>query len=254
MKKARPDIEPLPQNANRWDSTWESLKNISLDKSIPDKIAIGKAKKDDKLYYYRNYSDIDVYRKLPKQKKVETDYDRERKECNKCRKQVGAVLKEMAVRRRDFVIAIIDGKIDALPAKETEAAKDKIWEVLLLNDTFINTYGGISGGGGFNKIHDCRFGSVCKNPISISGSSDGGYNLIYNNTMNICSGTGINVGGKYCVVSGNIILMASNGGGSINISGTNNLVTGNIMLRKNYINTGGETNTFINNKFIEEVT
>lgn len=148
LKKARPDIEPLPENTNRWDGSWENLKSISLDENIPDEIKIGKAKKDDKLYYYRNYSDVAVYRKLPKQKKVETDYDRERKERDKRKKQLGTVLKKMSVRRRDFVLAIIDGKIDAIDKKDVGAVKDKIWEVLLLKDAFISD----------NRILECIIG------------------------------------------------------------------------------------------------
>jgi ParB family chromosome partitioning protein len=138
LKNVRPDIEPFPQNANRWDGSWENIKDISLDKSVPDKIAIGKAKKDDKLYYYRNYSEIDVYRKLPKKEKVESDFDRERKERDKRKKQLGAILKTMTTRRRDFVLAIIDGKIDAVDKKETEAVKEKVWGVLIKKSAYIS--------------------------------------------------------------------------------------------------------------------
>ncbi len=143
LKKTRPDIEPFPKNSYTWDGTWEELKSISLDGVVPDKIAIGKAKKEDKLYYSRSYISLDIYRKKPKQKKVETDADRKEKELNKRRKQLGAVLKKMAARRRDFVLAVIDGKIDALPAKETEAIKDEIWKILISDDvyTYISNQG-----------------------------------------------------------------------------------------------------------------
>lgn len=136
LEKTLPNIEPFPENAYTWDGTWEELKSVSLDAVVPDKIAIGKAKKDDKLYYRRGYSTIEVYRKRPKEKKVETDADRAQKELNKRKKQLGAELKKMAVRRRDFILAVIDGKIDALPAKETEAFKDEIWRVLLLKSNW----------------------------------------------------------------------------------------------------------------------
>jgi ParB family chromosome partitioning protein len=131
LKKAVSDIEEFPKGASIWDGTWETLKSISLDKSIPDKITISRAKKDDKLYYYRYFNEITVYRKKPKRKKVESDFDRERKECNKRHKQLSAELKKMTARRRDFVLDIIDGRIDALPAKETESVKDEIWNVML---------------------------------------------------------------------------------------------------------------------------
>lgn len=79
-----------------------------------------------------------MYRKKPKQKKAESDFDRERKEREKRKKQLGAILRTMATRRRDFVLAIIDGKIDAVDKKETEAIKEKVWDVLILKSAYIS--------------------------------------------------------------------------------------------------------------------
>lgn len=138
LKETKADIKPFPKNAYYWDGTWENLKSISLDKDVPNKIPIGNAKKDDKLYYRRTYDEIIVCRKRPKQKKEESAYDRERKEYEKRKKQIGAILNKMAVRRRDLVLAIIDGKIDDLDKKKTEAVKDEIWRVLLLKGTYFS--------------------------------------------------------------------------------------------------------------------
>lgn len=169
LKKAHSDIEPFPEKASRWDGTWENLKSISLDEDVPDKLIIDKAKNDDMLYYYRYFSEIEIYRKKPKQEKVETAYDKERKECAKRKKQLDAILKKMAVRRRDFVLAVLEGKVDAIDKKDVEAVKDKIWDVLLLNDTFISD----------NKIIECIIGksSYDVSPEERDAAEKKAYNL-----------------------------------------------------------------------------
>lgn len=136
LKKSYPDIEPFPQNASYWDGTWENLKEISLDKDIPDKIPVGKAKKGDKLYYSIRYSsEICIYRKKPKVTKEKTEYEKEVDERERRKKQLKKILKAMAARRRDFVLSVLDGKID--DPEEEETFKDDMWRVIISNHVWI---------------------------------------------------------------------------------------------------------------------
>ena len=77
-----------------------------------------------------------------------------------------------------------------------------------------------------------------------------------NNTIghNVCmySATNININSQYNTVSDNITKQTDNTSDYsilIGSTGTNNLITNNIMTGKNYVNNGGTTNTFENNKY-----
>ena len=136
LTQAFPDIEPFPAKEDRWNGSWEILKSISLDKDIPDKISIGKAKKSDKLYY--NYTgwehEISIYRKRPKEDRRKSGFEKQVEERDRRKKQLERLCKAMAVRRRDFVLAVLDGKID--DPDDTGRLKDDMWRAIVLIDAF----------------------------------------------------------------------------------------------------------------------
>lgn len=135
LTKAFPDIEPFPAKENRYNGSWETLKEISLDKDIPEKIPVGKAKKGDKLYYYTGWgSEISVFRKKKKEKKEKSEFEKQVEERDRRKKRLERLCKAMAVRRRDFVLAVLDGKIDY--PDDTGRLKDDMWRAIVLIDAF----------------------------------------------------------------------------------------------------------------------
>lgn len=136
LKDAIPDIKPFPESARVWDGTWERIKNIPLDNDIPDKISIGKAKKADKLYYEKTIYNINIYRKKPKEKKEKTEYEKQVDEREERKKQMDKIFKNLASRRRDFVLAVLDGKLD--DPKDTAALKDDMWRFMASSSTWVS--------------------------------------------------------------------------------------------------------------------
>lgn len=137
LKKTYPDIEPFPDRENIWNGKWEKVKSIDLDKLLPDKVTIRAAKKGEKLFFYKGYACLDIYHKKPKEEKVESEYDRQRKEQEKRGKQITAKLKQMTGRSADLIRAVIDGKVDDLPQGDTEEVKDALWQLLVSSETFL---------------------------------------------------------------------------------------------------------------------
>ena len=130
LTKEFPDIEPFPAKENRWNGKWESMKDISLDKDIPDKISIRNAKKSDRLYYYTGYyGDISVLRKKEEKKKEKSEFEKQVEERDRRKKQLDKICKAMAARRRDLVLAVLDGKID--DPDNTAQIKDDMWREIV---------------------------------------------------------------------------------------------------------------------------
>ena len=115
IKKATKEIE-----RKRYTEEVKDKKSIPLDKEPPKRINI----RGKELYYLDGWNGIDVVEKLPKQKQVETEYDRQKKKTAKLR----SLQKKMNERKKEFIRTIADGKIELLKDEERQKIIEKMME------------------------------------------------------------------------------------------------------------------------------
>lgn len=128
-------VKKAPEKAKdeQYSGKWETVKDYDLEKDAPKQLRLPKEEKE--LYYLEDYYRVlRVIKKAPKKK--ESPEDKKRKEKEKKKKQINAIIKEMRIRKKDFIANIISGKID--PVKENEKIKDEIWNALVSAGTYIS--------------------------------------------------------------------------------------------------------------------
>lgn len=127
-------VQRAPEKAKdeQYTGKWETVKEYSLEKDVPGKLAL--PKKTEGLYYLRLWNRARVIRKAAK--KQETAEEKEHKEKEKKKRQIKAAIKEMDARKRDFILGIISGKIK--PVKEMAEVQEEIWHVLVHMDSYFS--------------------------------------------------------------------------------------------------------------------
>lgn len=135
LKKA--GIEEAPEKAKMeiYTNKWETVKTYSLRSDAPKKLDIQKEEKET-LYYLKYYSEVKVIRKAKKQKRELTPEEKRRAERDSRKKRVKAMEKEMAARRRDFILDIIAGKIK--PLENDGDAMRKMWDVMRKGSSYVS--------------------------------------------------------------------------------------------------------------------
>lgn len=130
-------IEEAPEKAKMeiYTSKWETVKTYSLRSDAPKELDIQKEEKET-LYYLKYYSEVKVIRKAKKQKRELTPEERRRAERDSRKKRVKAMAKEMAARRRDFILDIIAGKIK--PLENDGDAMRKMWDVMRKGSSYVS--------------------------------------------------------------------------------------------------------------------
>ena len=121
-------IEKAPKEAENemYSGKWDTVKEIDLDKEPPKKLSV---KDDDKLYYLLYWRSVRIIRKHKNEKKELTPEEIAKKEKDKKKKQIKAIIKETDASRKEFICNIITGKIDAV--KNEEEIREKAWRFLL---------------------------------------------------------------------------------------------------------------------------
>lgn len=129
-------IKKAPEKAEQemYSGKWETVKEYDLDKEVPKNLRIPKKDKE-KLYYLVYYGRaIRLIKKTPT--KMETPEEKARKEVEKRKKQIRAVLKEMDIRKKEFIGNVISGEI--APLKETEEVVEEMWHVIVGMGTYVS--------------------------------------------------------------------------------------------------------------------
>lgn len=128
-------IEPAPKGAENemYSGKWETVKEFELEKEVPKRINL--KKETDPLYYMKYWRAVRVIKKFKKEKKEATPEELVRKQRDKNKKEINAIVVRMDARRREFILNIISGKI--APIRETEKIKDEIWDVLVAAKTCV---------------------------------------------------------------------------------------------------------------------
>ena len=121
-------IEKAPKEAENemYSGKWDTVKEFDLDKEPPKKLSV---KDDDKLYYLLYWRSVRIIRKHKNEKKELTPEEIAKKEKDKKKKQIKAIIKETDASRKEFICNIIAGKIDAV--KNEEEIREKAWRFLL---------------------------------------------------------------------------------------------------------------------------
>lgn len=127
-------VKKAPEKAGDeiYTSKWKSVKEYSLDNDPPKRLRLPEKEKD-KMYYLRHYSSIKVIKKAPKRQ--ETPQDIARKEIERGKKQIKAVMKVMDARKQEFISCVISGKIP--PVKETAEIQEEMWHVLVETGAYL---------------------------------------------------------------------------------------------------------------------
>lgn len=127
-------IKHAPKGAEneQYSGKWETVKEYDLEKEVPKRIVLPKT--DETLYYLPHIRSVCVIKKA--KKKPPTQYDIEKKERNKKKKEISAMMNEMNARCREFILNIISGKIEQV--KETKEVQEQIWNALVEINTYIS--------------------------------------------------------------------------------------------------------------------
>ena len=104
---------PKQYAMEQYGNKWEKVKSFQINDEVPESIRL-KNKKDEKLYYYINWREIDVVRKKKAVKKKLTPAEQKEKEQK---------------------ANIVEGRI--APVKDEEKVKDALWSALVLNQSFL---------------------------------------------------------------------------------------------------------------------
>lgn len=129
------EIELAPEGAELYSGKWERVHTYNLEAGVPEKIEV-KAKNGTKLFYMKQWREVIIVKKA--EKKKETAADLAKKESDRKKKEIKAIVKEMEARRRDFIENIISGKIAAI--KDEAGLKDEVWKALVTLGSSVYEY------------------------------------------------------------------------------------------------------------------
>lgn len=121
---------PKKAEGELYGSKWDTVKEFSLDKKVPEKIAL----KGKELYWLRWGSLIKVIKKNTKQEKTQSEHGIKRKQIDANKKAINAKAKQAAVQMKEFVRAFATNK---LAPREQDWHKEAVWEMLLDNGAYV---------------------------------------------------------------------------------------------------------------------
>jgi ParB family chromosome partitioning protein len=134
-KLKKQGIKKAPAEAENqyYSGKWERLKEFNLDKEPPKDIKVDTS--GEQVFYLVRYSWMSLIRKAKKEKKELTPAELEKKQHERDKKHLKAVMKEAANSRRIFIEGIISGKIE--PIKDTKEIEEDLFEQLMSWETFV---------------------------------------------------------------------------------------------------------------------
>lgn len=126
-------IEKAPKKAeNELWSKWDTIKEIDLDKDVPEKVTLKKTK--EQAYYLRYGGYLKII--IPKKNETKSEWQIKREQEEKDKKAINALAREMANTRIEFVKNVIDGQIK--PLKDTKELEEKLWETMLQMGAYVS--------------------------------------------------------------------------------------------------------------------
>lgn len=120
-----------------YSGKWETVKTLDLEEELPDEEEIDIAfDGKEKLYYYTTWREVKIIKKKKKEVREKTPYEIKQQKRKANKKAVDAIGKEMKAKVRDFIMDMIDGKVDG-PKKGKEPV-ERLWEILVDAEAYCN--------------------------------------------------------------------------------------------------------------------
>ena len=142
-------IMKAPKEANNefYNNKWERMEDYDLNKKPPKKFKFND--NGEQIYYLERYGRLCIIRKAKKEKKVLTPAEQEKKEHERDKRQLKAILKEASNTRKEFIEGIISGKIKAI--KDAKVIEEELFEQILDWESFV----------GHNTLKEFFLGCEC---------------------------------------------------------------------------------------------
>lgn len=135
LKKNSIEAAPDSVSMEIYTGKWETVKTYSLTEDVPKSVDV-KPDGKEKLYYYKQWNELKVIRRAKKVKRELTPEEKKRAEKDSRKKKIKAIAKDMAVRRREFILDIISGKIKAVD--DAEKLCVMLWQVMRDSNAYIS--------------------------------------------------------------------------------------------------------------------
>jgi ParB family chromosome partitioning protein len=128
-------VKKAPEEAKNqyYSGKWDRMQEFNLDKEPPKNIKVDTS--GEQVYYLVLYSRLSLIRKAKKEKKELTPEEQVKKQHERDKKHLKAVMKEAANNRRIFIEGIISGKIK--PIKDTKEIEEDLFEQLMSWEEFV---------------------------------------------------------------------------------------------------------------------
>ena len=119
-------IKRLPENLQSkiWTVELDKVKAFSMDDDIPEDIGLEENKKEEPLYWYPQYGEITIYRKVKRAKATATEYELKEKKRKEDRGALKEIMKKMIDERDTHVKAMLNGTAQRI------SSTPENWEVL----------------------------------------------------------------------------------------------------------------------------
>ncbi len=128
VKRAPKEVEENP-----YSKEWDRIDSYNLNNKPPKSLKI--KSNCEEIFYVKSYSYLYLMSKVKKSKKVLTPEEEAKKQNDKNKRKIKAILKEATNTRRVFIEGIISGKIEQL--KDTRQIEDDLFEQLMSWESFV---------------------------------------------------------------------------------------------------------------------
>lgn len=128
IKKAPKEFED-----DFYSNKIERMTSYNLNDEPPKKFKF--EENGEQIFYMERYGSLYLVRKAKKEKKVLTPAEEAKKQNEKNKRQIKAILKEASNTRRVFIEGIISGRIE--PIKETREIEAELFEQILCYESFV---------------------------------------------------------------------------------------------------------------------
>lgn len=132
MKKLKIKKAPKEADGEFYSNKWERLQDYDLNKEPPKSMKFND--NGEQLFYLERYGRLYVIRKAKKEKKVLTPEEEAKRQKDRNKKQIKAILKEAANTRKTFIEGILSGRIDKVTNEKQ--VEEELFEQMMDWETF----------------------------------------------------------------------------------------------------------------------
>lgn len=128
-------IKKAPKEADSefYSNKWERLQDYDLNKEPTKSMKFND--NGEEMFYLERYGRLYVIRRVKKEKKELTPQEEAKKQNDRNKKQIKAILKEATNTRRVFIEGIMSGRIEKI--KDTKKIEEDLFEQMMSWETFV---------------------------------------------------------------------------------------------------------------------